>query len=268
MIEHCPACGGELKISATRPSTRFSCNECHTITIPERRSYTYTENYSENRGHYLSQIKSCKTKSYQSHLRSADLQSLAGLKILEFGFGSGVFLQLAKELNADTYGIEIQKDLSQQATLLDIPEKNLSQDLGKFQASNLKFDAVFYFDSFEHVLEPLEHLKKLNELSRPGTKALVVLPQADSISRYMLKSFWPHDIPDHWVFYSKKGLIHQWKNQGWSVRKIFSPQKNITVEMILLHWGFQPSGALLNLLRRIPPFWFNIGEMGVVFEKT
>lgn len=263
----CPACSGELRLTKSTTTKRYACLSCRSQIVPERRTFIYDESYSENRGHHFSQIKAAKKRSYESHLVSAGLQSLAGKKILEFGFGSGVFLSLAKDLGANTFGIEVSSNLLQQAVPLGVPESNLAENIGHFVKHNHTFDTLFYFDSFEHILDPHEHLKHLEQVTRAGTTALVILPRADSISRYLMRSFWPHDVSDHWLFYSKAGLIRQWRTHGWSVQKIFKPNKNISIEMIIRHCGFEPRGTFLNLLRILPPFWFNFGEIGVVFEK-
>ena len=88
---------------------------------------------------------------------------------------------------------------------------------------------MVYQDSFEHVLDAESHLRALDTLTEPGTRALLVLPVADSVSRHVLRRFWPHDVEDHWIFYSTDGLTRLWQRFGWRPVARFYPWKFISL---------------------------------------
>ena len=146
-----------------------------------------------------------------------------------------------------------------------VPEENVRPRLADFDAG--QFDIVVYQNSFEHETEPDEHLATLNRLTAPGARALLVLPVADCMSRWLLGRFWPHDIKDHWVFYTTEGLSALWWRHGWRLRSTFRPAKYISGLTIARHIELKTKVPLPAAPLRSTAMWLNFGERGLVFEK-
>jgi hypothetical protein len=95
----------------------------------------------------------------------------------------------------------------------------------------------------------------------------VVLPVAESMSRLMLRSLWPHDLPDHWVFYSSAGLAKLWERFGWRRENVFYPWKFISVVTAARHVAIKTRISIPTLGLGNVGFWLNFGERALVFER-
>src|SRR5579863_6843990 len=261
--QSCPA--GCTEAVAERGSGRFHCTVCGTIWLPSRRSFEYADSYPADRAHYDTAVAHCKQVTLQAWLRRLGT-TLAGKRVLEIGFGGGATLDWMQDQGATVFGQEPVAANRVEAIRRGIPRDQVSAELQDF--SGRAFDLVLYLDSFEHVLEPRSHLAALNELVAPGGRALLVLPVADCLSRHLLRRWWPHDIPDHWVFYSSQGLIKLWREFGWRPVVRFFPWKCLSARTIALHYKMKAG--------RLPPLgplaevavWLNFGERGLIFEKV
>lgn len=261
-MDHCPACCHEF-LNNEKKTVCFLCGTC---IVPERRSYEYTDDYPKFRSHFSPIVQKNKQKSFDLWLKKLNL-SIKNKKVLEFGFGSGAVLSHIKEKQAEAYGVEEVNENIKHAKTLGIPEENLSKSLENFK--NNRFDLIVYLDSFEHILNPSKHLITLNEVTDKGSQALIVLPRWDSLSRKIMGRLWPHDIADHWIFYSKTGLINLWKANGWRPVKSFFPGKYMSLNMIIAHF------ALMARIRKTPKLHesydysipINFGELGILMER-
>ena len=115
--------------------------------------------------------------------------------------------------------------------------------------------------------EPAAHLATLNRLTEPGARALLVMPVADCLSRRLLGGWWPHDIKDHWVFYSTAGLTRLWRAHGWRLASTFHPSKYISGLTIARHLQHKTGVPLPAAPLRSTAVWLNFGERGLIFEK-
>lgn len=244
------------------------CLCCGTEMVPRRRAFEYSENYQLDRGHYDESTRMSKVETFLKFLEDANVILSPQDFILEVGFGGGAVLEHLSQKHKNTYGIEAHEAAILRLTQNGIPQNHLATDLLPFTIKNIKFDALFYLDSFEHILNSDEHLQQLQNIAHKGSRALLVMPRVDSLSRWLMGSLWPHDVPDHWVFYSKKGLTLLWERHGWKMITTWNPRKKISIDMILRHFGFVKTAKALHPLTSRIPLWLRLGEMGVVFEKT
>ena len=258
----CPACDADA-VRSVRGSG-LHCAACGTIWQPARREFAYADDYPAARGHHDDVVARCKQRTLALWIRRQDLP-LDGQRVLEVGFGGGATLAWLQEQGAVVAGQEPVGANRAAAIAQGIPEARVKSVLEDF--ADARFDLVLYLDSFEHVLDADTHLASLNRLTGSGARALLVLPVADSLSRRMLGSWWPHDVPDHWIFYSTQGLIRLWSRFGWHLSARFRPWKFVSAETIARHWQMKtgmrlPLGPLAS--RGV---WLNFGERGLVFEK-
>lgn len=258
----CPACGSMAPTA--EHAERQSCHVCGTIWVPQRRNFAYDDAYPAARGHHEAMVARCKQMTLQSWLHRTDM-SLHGQRVLEVGFGGGATLQWAQAQGALAFGQEPVAANRAAAIAAGIPSDRVKQELADFKGH--QFDLLLYLDSFEHVLDPVTHLAALNTLARPGTRALLVLPVADSLSRRLLGRLWPHDVADHWVFYSTSGLTQLWQRFGWRHSSSFYPWKYLSLQTITRHAQMKTGVTLPigKLARR--GVWLNFGERGFIFEK-
>jgi hypothetical protein len=257
----CPGCDGPGDKADTRGFRR--CLGCGTLWVPSRRAYEYDNAYPTFRGHHDDAIAACKVRTIERWCQQLDVP-LFGQKVLEIGFGGGPTLGWMQSQGAQVSGVEPVE--ANRATVIrtGVPEANIKARLLDFKDD--RFDLVFYLDSFEHEIEPAVHLATLDRLTQTGARALLVLPVADSISRRLLGRWWPHDIDDHWVFYSIAGLTRLWNHFGWRLASTFHPGKHISLSMIARHWEMKTRISLPGMPHNVA-IWLNFGERGLIFEK-
>jgi SAM-dependent methyltransferase len=255
----CPGCGeiGEAARGVMR------CVDCGTLWVAARRDYQYDDSCPTLRGHDDAAIAACKIRTFEHWCRRLDT-GLVGQRVLEVGFGGGPTLAWMRDQGAQVSGVEPVAANRAMAIRAGIPEANVRPRLADFEGS--QFDLVFYLDSFEHETEPAAHLATLDRLTRPGSRAMLVLPVADSLSRRVLGRWWPHDIQDHWVFWSTAGLVRLWNDHGWQLTSTFHPSKYLSASTITRHWELKTRIPLPPVPRRAA-VWLNFGERGLIFEK-
>jgi hypothetical protein len=259
----CPACGA-YDMGPGRHTYRH-CSECGTICVPPRRAYSYGDSYPTLRSHHDAAVARCKQITLRHWLDQAGV-TLAGRPVLEVGFGGGATLVAMQQAGAAVCGQEPVAANRAAAVRLGIPAANVKADLAEFLDHS--FDLVLYADSFEHVLNPHEHLRTLNRMTHRGSRAMLVLPVADSLSRRVLQRWWPHDIDDHWVFYSTTGLTELWQRHGWRRASSFRPGKYISALTIARHWEMKTGLPLPAGWLKSAGLWLNFGERGLTFERS
>ena len=102
-------------------------------------------------------------------------------RILDIGCGEGGLIsQLEKNINAKTYGIEVNSELARKAIAegLNVIEGNAEKDLDQY--SNNSFDYVILSQTLQAMLKPKDVLL---ELLRIGSKAIVSFPNFGHWSR-------------------------------------------------------------------------------------
>ena len=257
----CPACHLDRW---NKKSELYRCLSCGTEIVPARRDFKYAESYQQDRGHYDRTTQAAKVETFLRFLKDSRVTLRKQDVILEVGFGGGAVLEYLAKQRKQVFGIEAHNAAIENLVQRNFPKQHLGTDLAQFSQV---FDILFYLDSFEHLLEPQAHLKELDRIVQKGTRAMVVLPRADSLSRYCMGSMWPHNVPDHWVFYSRKGIVLLWEQQGWRCVNTWSPRKKVSLDMILRHAGFLRVANFLKPVTQKISVWLLLGEMGVVFEK-
>ncbi len=260
----CPAC--QVR-NWKKKNNIFQCKKCGTEVVPQRKNYQYTGGYQDQRGHYDDPIRQYKVQSFHTFLQAAQIQLNPQDTVLEVGFGGGAVLEdLAKTQNF-VFGIEAHEVALAAMVERGFPREHLSTQLADLVRFKKPLDYLFYLDSFEHLLDPQQHLAELKLFVKTGSRAVVVTPRVDSLSRQFLGDYWPHNVPEHWVFYSHQGLIFLWEKNGWRVKHEWAPQKKVSAEMVLRHLGLGSLSTQLQPLTSSIHVWLSLGEMGVVFEK-
>jgi SAM-dependent methyltransferase len=232
--------------------------------MPARRGYAYDDAYPAERGHHDPTIARCKQLTLASWLHRTGTP-LADRRVLEVGFGGGATLHWMQTQGAVVSGQEPVAANRAAAIAAGIRADRIKPDLTGFNEQS--FDLVLYLDSFEHVLDPEAHLRCLDAVTRPGSRALLVLPVANSASRHLLGRIWPHDIDDHWVFYSTTGLTRLWERFGWRPAGRFYPWKYLSLQTVARHAQIK-TGIVMPLgMLAAKGLWLNFGERGLLFEK-
>ena len=130
-----------------------------------------------------------------------------GRRLLDFGCGNGLFLDLAHERGFDCYGVDLAEDAIEVARSkpsgqhahhgapMDIPE-----------IARGGFDVITMWSVLAHLAEPVKDLTMLHELLSPEGVLLVLTVNSDSlVFRRHLKT-WGGFTPNHLLFSSPRTL--------------------------------------------------------------
>jgi hypothetical protein len=157
----------------------------------------YNMNYVEN-----SYIKYGELSNYISYLRYGYLIGLikkVPTSILDFGYGSGAFLDVAKKTIPNCYGYDIGE--------YDVPN-------GCDRITNIfekHFDVVCFFDSLEHV-EDIYFLNKIN-----CDYVMISVPECHYHSDEWFESWKHRRENEHIWHFSRESLINFMKGQEYDL---------------------------------------------------
>ena len=146
-----------------------------------------------------------------------------GLRILDIGCSSGIFLDRARAAGMVPAGAELSPDTAAFARGhygLDVHEG----DWREAGYADRTFDIITLFDVIEHLPDPARELNDLRRLLKPGGLLLQSTPDIDGLfprwSQKLAKrlDYWPHPEPPHHLFqFSQATLSRMVEEHGYRV---------------------------------------------------
>ena len=150
-------------------------------------------------------------------------------KVLDFGCGSGMFLQHLSQLGRyELYGHEIEGIAAQRASNVN----ELKLKVGALKESDYPkdyFDAITMYHVWEHLEKPKTVLSILSRSLKKDGMFVLSFPNIISMQSRLFKGRWYHlDPPRHLSFYGVSDFIRIMKNEGFSLvnKKRFSFEQN------------------------------------------
>ncbi len=165
-------------------------------------------------------------------------KKLRGRKILDLGSGNGFFSLAAKEKGFHVISIEQNKSSINFANRIGVKiiESDITSKKSMQYASQV--DNVTLNHVFEHILEPYNFLSILKKNISNHTKIIILIPNANSIWRYVFKERWyGWDPPIHVHLYNKKALEIIVKKAGFKIEYLSSVNRIDSLYAALLHSG-------------------------------
>ena len=123
--------------------------------------------------------------------------------LLDVGCAHGFMLEAASQLGYVSSGLEIS------------PAGDIARERGfHVVGSNLEdrpfppesFDVVTMIDVIEHLTDPLEALRCVYAMLKPEGIVFLVTPDIGSLSARIMRSAWPHYLPEHLIYYSPTSM--------------------------------------------------------------
>ena len=143
-----------------------------------------------------------------------------GNKILDIGCGNGDFLNLFKQRNWETYGIEPSPKARNHAiTKFNL---NVNSD-NKFicEINDGFFDVITMWHVLEHIHELSELLQEIKRTLKKDGVLFVAVPNPDSFDAKHYKEYWAgYDVPRHLYHFNSQNIIDLLKKYQMNVVQV------------------------------------------------
>ena len=146
-------------------------------------------------------------------------------KVLEIGCSTGLMLSLFQKRGFSVLGVEVSKKAAEiakgrgvEVIIAPFEKINFSE---KNPPLGRKFDLVILNHTLEHLENPIKVLEKIKSILNPKGYLMIDLPNFDSPVAKVLKSRWPHLLPDeHLWHFSPKSFDILLKGLDFRILKI------------------------------------------------
>ncbi len=184
-------------------------------------------------------------------------------KILDVGFGNGLFLAAARERGWDVRGIDSSPVNRQTA------KRKFGLDLELSGFENYEpheiFDAISFWDVIEHLPDPLTAIQKAAALLKPGGLALIAVPNDHSLLALLAGFLYRLGLKntvnkiyflEHVTYYAPDTLQKLLEAQGFLLKDQFSTSTDLAKYALprkdrLIAAGVLFAGRLLGLQNRL-----------------
>jgi len=145
-----------------------------------------------------------------------------GGRLLDVGCGNGFFLAFAQERGWDVHGVdtapggirEARKRLGDRVTLATLREAAYPPEY---------FDVVSLFEVFEHLPDPIDHLREIRRILKPGGGVCLSVPNFASLERLAFGKWWVGlDAPRHFQQFTPESLRACLEPAGFEVGELRS----------------------------------------------
>lgn len=173
----------------------------------------------------------------QTRVRARMVERQAGKRsgmVLDIGCGDGDFLRAMRRRGWKTVGVELT---NQKRNRLN--ERGICA-VGPDDWSNLEtesFDAITLWHALEHLHQPLDVLRCVRRLLKPGGVCVIAVPNAGSPQAKREGTMWfGYDVPRHLWHFTPATLARFLTQSGLTVRE-FRPTRidGFTITLLMMH---------------------------------
>jgi 2-polyprenyl-3-methyl-5-hydroxy-6-metoxy-1,4-benzoquinol methylase len=164
-------------------------------------------------------------------------------RLLDIGAGSGILVEEAQKLGYKAEGIEPSKWLCDKAA-----ERALSVHHGTLPHFDVKppYDIVSLIDVIEHVPDPVDLLKKINQIMTDDGIGIIVTPDVNALAARLMGYRWWHYRIAHIGFFNRATLELALEKAGFRPLQVSRP------------WWYFSLSYLLERINVYLPRWFQI----------
>ena len=210
-IRNCPACNSKDNkfILNKNGGTYVECKKCNMMFLNPTLKDKNLENHYRKNHDIRSKISLKDIKFFKfTYSKGLDLirkHIKTPGNILDVGCSAGMFLDLAKKSRWKTYGLELN---SREARIASKNGHNVQQKILEDSNFNVKFDAITFWDSFEHIKNGLQCLNDCKKILKNGGIVFLQCPSRDSLALKILQEKCNMlDGVEHVNIYGSKSLL-------------------------------------------------------------
>jgi len=274
--QKCPLSGRAAKFYCEKPPAEYYITEGLDLiyqkevpTVAQMAAYADTQ-YAAGAYKNYAAAAPLKIDTFRRRIRLLKELGAKG-RLLDVGSACGFFIEAALENGFDAYGIEF----SREAVALAKPEIQKRITIGdvnllREQGGDL-FDVVVAFDIIEHTQNPVEFLKEIGQILRPGGWLMLATPDTGHFLRYVMGSRWPMLQPmQHTYLFSKAAMQLALEMAGYGNIGVRNADKSLTMDYLLdqlrlynpvITGLYKMLSPLIPRALRQKSFAVNIGEM-------
>jgi 2-polyprenyl-3-methyl-5-hydroxy-6-metoxy-1,4-benzoquinol methylase len=239
LILNCPVCGHnkfETKLSVkdyTVSNEVFEVVECHqcslrfTQQVPDEtqigryyQSEEYISHTDSKKGLFNNIYQLVRGFALGSKRQLVEKNmTTQGKTLLDYGCGTGAFLQEMKQHGWTVTGIEPDPGAAQKAMELTSSEVKAPSALDSIEPSS--FDAITLWHVLEHVHTLNETLDKLKAALKPGGFLFIAVPNYTSHDATNYQQYWAaYDVPRHLYHFSPSAMKTLIAEHGLTMKNI------------------------------------------------
>ena len=225
---NCPVCGSvSYHLRHKVKSVQYViCEKCKTTRImpypslKEAKRFYLIEDYYKNEDRnfgysdYTKQEPGLKRTFLRRMLIAERRVKNKAPRVLEIGGGLGFFADVVKnEWECEYMGIDLNPEAvstmrsrgyaAEQCAIAELPD-------------DMQFDAIFFFDVLEHILEPIPFLTEVSKRLSPSGYIMFTTPNTDSFLSLISGEKWvSYIVPQHVLLYNKYSIRFLLKKTGF-----------------------------------------------------
>ena len=154
-------------------------------------------------------------------------------RILDVGCGAGARLHFFHENGWQATGIDIGEDAARHAreTLgLNV----ITGDLLEHRFDDASFDVVTMWEVLEHLTRPIDTLREIHRILRPGGELVLSTPNADSApARWFRERWFSMDLPRHLCLFSPATARRALEDAGFEAIEVSFDRSGLGVSRSL-----------------------------------
>jgi SAM-dependent methyltransferase len=210
----CRVCRAEARLWADRADVAlFRCGGCGFMSGKPSEGISTKERY---KSYHRTPEPAAPVARYRQWLEKAE--GLVGRgHALEIGAGSGGFVRTALARGWKVDAIEVSEsglEILRQTAATVFPG-----DLAAAHYPDAQFDLVVSLEVIEHLPAPLEHVREMWRVTRPGGLLILTTPNFSGLSRRYLGIRWRVIDPEHLGYFTPLTLLRLLRDVGYkSVR--------------------------------------------------
>jgi SAM-dependent methyltransferase len=245
-VNSCPICQGRrLHYVFSHSSYRVvRCDDCRLLMLSPQPSdaeldaiYSHTYFLGDNTDEARERVARMKRATARLYLdKIASYRDQVGGRLLEIGCGHGDFLVEARQVGFEVTGVEIARPAAVVAAQRLGGGSVVCGPIEGIAQGNALFDVCVISDVIEHTRDPLEFLRAIRRLLKPGGVLFIATPTLDSWSARLLRQNWMEFKPEHLFYFDTVTIQNALYQAGFQQVIVEAGRKILNFDYVAHHF--------------------------------